>query len=215
MARDRDERFSGARDFIEALRGRAIVGAPSGEEAESSKRDPRKLWIFGGLAAALLSVVAGVVLVGSGALSGDQSVKQNEPAEFGATNIGGRSPVDHDGGAPSKVAAAQGVDASHQDSEALMVSSNISVRLAIEPADAQVYLNGKLVGTPVDEMITRLEGEELNVRVEAKGYHEEHRTFPRTKDITDSITLKRAAGRVKNGARPGRKKGGNFKTGIF
>jgi hypothetical protein len=189
MARDREERFSSADEFIAALRGELLVGSALigiGEEARlSSKRQPL-LWITAGVVAAAAVIGVLVWQPWAGGSAPDARDRGEELADVGALSPPSAGSTTTDARVD---AAAAGARAEAGGDGASVGSEHIRIRIETQPEAARVFINGRPVSTPVDEQRLRAEGERLVVRVEADGFLDAERTYERTEDIEDRIVL--------------------------
>lgn len=214
MARDRDHRFSSAREVIEALRGRASFEAPpavpaaartkdaeaEGREAAAVPRRPRaapsrRAVLVGGLLLVVAAVAAAAWLTSRGGETG----RAAPPPE----------PVPRRAEVPRPVSAPDPPPPPSPPRE-------VAVHITTEPADARVTVGGLAVEDPSDARLLRAEGERVVVRVEAPGHEPVERSFPRDRDVVAHIVLARQADSPR---RPeprsrGRKNRGNFRYGL-
>ncbi len=216
MAREREDRFPSARDFIDALDGKTKVELlPAADDVATLDVPPhRKI-----LPLALIGSVIALVVVGLGSALVLSLFSGYRPSAIPGENPSSgdaavRAPAD---AAPIKAAVAVASDAGGATTDGASAvpadPARITFRLTTEPETARVFLNGRLVDNPVEEQMIRADSETFVVRVAAEGFFDYTQTFPRTGDVMERIALKRRPVRGKRGPRPGTKRG-NFKVDI-
>ena len=215
MARDRDQRFTSAREFIDALCGESVADLRiTGETVPSpgARGGSRRVVFWVSLIAVGAVAAVGVgFAAATGAFSqATQSQAALVPAAAGAAEDDGSTAAL----APTKTspAAADG-GGRHDGVDEPAAPSHITVQLTTDPPDAEVFISGRQVDNPVDETLLRAERETFIIRIEADGYHDWQATFPRTEDIVRQVELERRVVRQHKTPRTTTKRG-NFKVAI-
>ncbi len=216
MARERDQRFTSAREFIEALHGSPVVAPSTLESSTDEDRGNRssKNWL--GIPIALaIAMVGGLVAAQALGLFTDGSTAGEDRRVV--ADVVGAANVDAGESTGDAATARTG----RSDASSKMVGervepatpAHINVAIKTVPLDARIYINGRLVSNPASERLLRAEGETLVVRVEKEGYQDHEEIFPRSEDVTTEIALSKSPPRVKQGKGP-RTKGTGFRWGV-
>jgi eukaryotic-like serine/threonine-protein kinase len=175
MARDRNARFGTAAEFIDALRGRTRVepvAAPLKPKQRSSWRLAAVLIVAGVL---LAGGVAGAVAIGLG--SGGAARETTDPAVA-------PPPV----AAPSPDAVAK---VAPPPVPVPVADEQIDLVITAAPADAEIRVDGALVGNPVTLHRPRDAQGSTTIEISADGYLPETRVVSLASSSEISVTLQR------------------------
>lgn len=196
MARDRDDRFATAQEFIDALLGRVVVESLPVARAKPPRPSRARSagpWIA--LAAVIVGIgaVAGLLVMWNWDEEGDGGPVQ---ATITPSIADAGRQVAETGGATGSVpsggdADAEGDNVVSTDASAEVVEELIWLKLKAQPRNARIRFNGKLVPNPAKESYPRDENDTVFVRITAPGYHDFETTFSRRQSVDETVSLKR------------------------
>jgi len=206
MARDRDARFGSATEFVDALKGRTRVEAVTLVPRKTMPVPPdRRRGLIPWIAAAALLLagggVAGVLALGPAA--------RDEGAARGGPDLATSVPAVVPAVAPAADAGQRDSAAARDAGPGQAVDALVTLSIEAEPGDAQVRVDGALVGNPVQLQRRRDERGTVEIGASADGYQPETRVVSLATDIVVSISLERRRAKTASRPNPMRPKTGN------
>jgi hypothetical protein len=188
MARERGDRFATAAEFMDALTGRTRVEPPAAPvlQAQRPRGSRRPLAV---LIAVALAALGGVAVAAVLATSSEPTPVTREGPDLATP----RPPV---------VALADaGTKAAPVPVPVPVAEEEIDVVVKTVPPDAEIRIDGAVVGNPVKLRRPRAEGVTMTIEISAEGYQPQTRTVALSEDVSLEVELDRR--RAKTGPRTG------------
>lgn len=207
MARERDDRFGSAEEFIDALQGRVVVESPPDvPTAAAAPTEPplpppaRRTGLWIGLAALVVIIVAGAgaFAIWAGDRVGDEGQEQATvtPSIVDAGRQTAASEDTMGAVEGSGDADVEGDSASASDGSVEVVGELMWLEIKTQPRNARIRFNGRVVANPAKESFPLDDNDTVFVQISAPGYHDFETTYPRVKSIDETIRLDRRRAKV-------------------
>ena len=184
MAREREDRFSSAREFIDALEGKVTVEPPppAARAGDGRRRSP---WLAPGLALGAALILGAGLFFGLG--GGDDDDRPTTAALVPAAADGGVDEAD----AGRVASGGGGADGRPPAVDEPAPAATVQVAFEAVPASATIRLNGREVSNPVREELPREEEGTVLIQVSARGYEPREQVFSLSDDVQEVIRLER------------------------